>query len=119
MGHATDFLIAKKKEEIMEKAIDFAFFNVDRGENPSGSYHNRLDILEGTIYADWDEAVEKAEELTRLRGDYNDFAIPFYSSIKKEPTKAILDLERRIEERRENEKSMREKLRFTIKSKLY
>lgn len=109
MGHATDFLIAKNKDEIMMKAIDFAFYNTDRGENPSGRYHNRLDILESVVYNDWDEAVEKANELTKLRGSYNDFAIPFYSLIKKEPTKAILDLDRRIEERREKRKEYEEK----------
>lgn len=109
MGHATDFLIAKNKDEIMEKAIDFACLNTDRRENPSGSYHNRLDILDSVVYADWDEAVEKAEELRKLRENYNDFAIPFYSLIKKEPTKAILDLDRRIEERREKRKEYEEK----------
>ncbi len=97
MGHCTDYIVVDKKKDIMEVAQDFAFYNTDRYENPSGRYHNSLDVLEGTVYDDYDDACIKAEELERSRGSYNDFAIPFYESIKQEPTKQMLNIEKRMD----------------------
>lgn len=81
----------------MGVAQDFAFYNSDRRENPSGSCHNILDVFEGTVYEDYDSACIKASELERLRGSYNDFAIPFYESIKQEPTKQMQNIEKRLD----------------------
>lgn len=97
MGHCTDYIVVDKKKDIMGVAQDFAFYNTDRYENPSGRYHNSLDVLEGTVYDDYDSAYEKSLELERLRGSYNDFAIPFYSSVKQEPTKQMENIEKRME----------------------
>ncbi len=97
MGHCTDYIVVDKKKDIMEVAQDFAFYNTDRYENPSGRYHNSLDVLEGTVYEDYDSACMKAEELEVVRGSYNDFAIPFYESIKQEPTKQMQNLTKRLE----------------------
>lgn len=97
MGHATDYIVVGKKEDIWQAAADFAFYNVDRHENPSGRYHNILDVLDGTTYEDYDTAFRKAGELERARGSYNDFAIPFFSEMKQEPTKQMLNLQKRIE----------------------
>lgn len=84
MGYCTDYIVVDKKKDIMGVAQDFAFYNTNRRENPSGSYNNVLDILEGTVYEDFDSANLKASELETIRGSYNDFAIPFYSSVKQE-----------------------------------
>lgn len=46
MGHCTDYIVVDKKKDIMGVAQDFAFYNTDRHENPSGRYHNSLDVLE-------------------------------------------------------------------------
>ena len=97
MGHCTDYIVVDEKKDIMEVARDFAFYNTDRYENPSGRYNNILDVLESTIYEDYDDAYLKASELERSRGSYNDFAIPFYSSIKQEPTKQMLNIEKRMD----------------------
>ena len=97
MGHCTDYIVVNKKKDIMGVAQDFAIYNSDRRENPSGSYDNLLDILEGTVYEDYDSACIKASELERLRGSYNDFAIPFYESIKQEPTKQMQNIEKRLD----------------------
>ncbi|MBS6535859.1 hypothetical protein [Peptoniphilus harei] len=97
MGHCTDYIVVDKKKDIMGVAQDFAFYNTNRRENPSGSYNNVLDILEGTVYEDFDSANLKASELETIRGSYNDFAIPFYSSVKQEPTKQMKNLIRRLE----------------------
>lgn len=97
MGHATDYIVVNKKKDILPAAEDFAFYNVDRHENPSGRYDNVLDILDLKIYPDYETAYRKAEEIERERGSYNDFAIPFYSEVKQEPTKQMLNLVKRLE----------------------
>ena len=68
MGHCTDYIVVDEKKDIMEVARDFAFYNTDRYENPSGRYNNILDVLESTIYEDYDDAYLKASELERSRG---------------------------------------------------
>lgn len=119
MGHATDYIVVDKKKDIMPAAIDFAFYNTDRYENPSGRYHNGLDILEGTIYGDYDEAYKKATELEKARGSYNDFAIPFYSEVKEEPTKQMVNLEKRLEKLKSDKAEYEEKHSVkTLSSKL-
>ena len=114
MGHCTDYIVVDKKKNIMGVAQDFAFYNTDRYENPSGRYHNSLDVLEGTVYDDYDSAYEKALELERLRGSYNDFAIPFYSSVKQKPTKQMGNIEKRMEKIIVDKKEYEEK--HSIKS---
>ena len=60
MSHAIDYIVVDKKKDILPAAEDFAFYNVDRYENPSGSYHNVLDVLELTVYPDYDTAYKKS-----------------------------------------------------------
>ncbi len=97
MGHCTDYIVVDNKKDIMGAAQDFAFYNTDRYENPSGRYHRKIDVLESTVYEDYDSACTKADELSVTRGSYNDFAIPFYESIKQEPTKQMQNLSKRLE----------------------
>lgn len=119
MGHAIDYIVVDKREDIWQAAADFAFYNVDRHENPSGRYHNTLDVLEGTIYEDYDTAFRKADELERARGSYNDFAIPFYSEIKQELTKQMLNLNKRLEKLQSDKDEYEEKHSVkTLSSKL-
>lgn len=119
MGHATDYIVVDKKKDILPAAENFAIYNVDRCENPSGSYHNILDVLEGTTYRDYDTAYKKAQELERERGSYNDFAIPFYEEVKQEPTKQMLNLEKRLEKLQDDKAEYEKKHSVkTLSSKL-
>lgn len=74
MGHASTIDKVNKKSEIMPFAREFAFYNTDRMENPSGSYDNRLTIVENTVM----DSFEEAEEFlaSRFQG-YNDGAVQF------------------------------------------
>lgn len=75
MGHVTDYIIVNKKENIWAEAEDFAFYNTDREENPSGSYHGTLTIHNDILCDSYDDAVEKINSLDR--GFYDDHAVRF------------------------------------------
>lgn len=85
MGHVTDYIIVNKKENIWAEAEDFAFYNTDREENPSGSYHGTLTIHNDILCDSYDDAVEKINSLDR--GFYDDHAVRFYdtSDIRNSP----------------------------------
>ena len=74
--HEVSYIAVNKKSEIMKAAQEFAFYHVDRGENPSGDYHGNMHILETLIMGSRDEAEHKLESLSRGRF-YWDCAIQF------------------------------------------
>ena len=45
MGHVIDFKVVDTRDEIWVEALEFAEYNVDRQENPSGSYHGNLTYM--------------------------------------------------------------------------
>ena len=49
MGHAIDYIEVDKRSDIWKAAEKFASRNVDREENPSGSYHGNLHIHDKPI----------------------------------------------------------------------
>lgn len=75
MGHAIDFLDVDKRDEIMGAANEFAFYNVDRGENPSGSYFGQIHIHDDVICDSWDDAVKWIKE--HIKGSYDDHAVRY------------------------------------------
>ena len=79
MGHAIKFLHVEKREEIMDAANEFAFYNVDRGENPSGSYFGSLHIHDDVICDSWDDAVKWIDD--HDKGFYDDHAVRYRKNI--------------------------------------
>ena len=101
MGHAIDFLTVDKRGDIMAEACSYAFENVDRGENPSGSYHGDMTILDSApICKDYEDAVSFLEK--KARGTfYQDFAVRYYDTDRVKKTKKTENLEKRLSEMRE------------------
>ena len=73
MGHAVGggFLNAKNKEQAMKEgfadAKEFAFYNVDRGEDPSCSYHGNFRFYDKVFNSE-----EEAEDFFDSLGSYCD-----------------------------------------------
>ena len=73
MGHAVGggFLNAKTKEQAMKEGLadakEFAFYNVDRGEDPSCSYHGNFRFYDKVFNSE-----EEAEEFFDSLGSYCD-----------------------------------------------
>lgn len=87
MGHAIEYFTTDKRSEIMAIAEEFAWCNVDRQENHSGSYHGRMTIHDNIICESYDDAMKKIEELDR--GWYDDHAVQFKDKSKLKPTKQM------------------------------
>ena len=95
MGHAINYITVNKRNEIWPAAEDFAFYNTDRGENPSGSYHGNLKIHDSIMCECYDDAVAKIEELDT--GWYSDHAVQFKDKSALKPTKTMLALKAKAE----------------------
>ena len=93
MGHAIQFYSCSKRSEIMDIANDFAFYNTDRGENPTGHYHGNMTIHDNIICDSYDAACNKIRELDR--GFYDDHAVQYYDKSEIKPTKAEIALQER------------------------
>lgn len=98
MGHAIDYFTTDKRSEIMAIAEEFAFYNVDRGENRSGSYHGRMTIHDDIICECYNDAVSKIESLDR--GFYDDHAIRFKDKDSLPPNRTMLSLQERMKKNR-------------------
>ena len=94
MGHAVQYITTDKRSEIMNVANEFAFYNVDRGENPSGSYHGGMTIHDKPVCESYDDAVEFIEK--HDRGFYDDHAVQYKEKSALKPTKQMLALNERI-----------------------
>lgn len=86
MGHAITHGIVDSRDQILDFAEDFAFYNTDREENPSGRYYGNLIIHDDYI----SESVEAAQDrIDRLDDGYgSDHAVMFYDYSHVEPVKA-------------------------------
>lgn len=93
MGHAMTVGIVNQKSEIMTFAREFSFYNTDRWENPSGSYHNNLTIVENIVMDSFEEAEEYL--LNRFQG-YHDGAIQFRDVESIEVPKSIENKEEQL-----------------------
>ncbi len=92
MGHAINYFNIKAtknrendKKAIMEVAEKFAFNNVDRLENPFGSYHGNMHINE-TIFENEEKAYDFIEKYTRDKF-YYDLAVRYYEKTKSQEKK--------------------------------
>ena len=102
MGHAIDYIVVEKREDIMAEAEDFAYWNVDEQENPSRSYHGNLKIHDNIICESYDEAIKKIESLDR--GWYDDHAVQFKDKNALAPNKAMETLDEKMAKNREDKK---------------
>jgi len=100
MGHAIDYIVVDKREDILAEAEDFAYWNVDEQENPSRSYHGNLKIHDNIICESYNEAVKKIDSLDK--GWYDDHAVQFKDKSKLSPNKTMLSLEERMKKNRED-----------------
>lgn len=99
MGHVVDFIVLDTRDEIWFEASEFAFYNVDREEDPTLSYHGNLTIHDNFICEDIHAAKEKINELDT--GFYSDHAVQFYDYSHigdAQPTKKLLNLKSRLAE---------------------
>ena len=88
MGHAVDYFTTNKRSEIMAIAEEYAFYNTDRGENPTGSYHGRMTIHDKPICESYDEAHDFI--CRNDNGWYDDHAVQYKDKSALAPTKAML-----------------------------
>lgn len=103
MGHVIDFIQVDNRKEILLAAMDFAEVNVDRLENPDGSYHGRMTIHDDIICESLESATEKIKQLDK--GFYDDHAVRYYDTSHLDPTKKLEKIEEQILEnnRKRNE----------------
>lgn len=95
MGHAVDYITVDKRSEIIKAAERFASRNVDRLENPSGSYHGNMHIHDSPICESWEEAKERIEGWDT--GWYSDHAVQYKDKSVLKPTKQMLALKAKAE----------------------
>lgn len=80
MGHAISYLRVETREKIMDAANEFACCNVDREENPSGSYFGpQMHIHDDVICDSWDDAVKWIDD--HDKGFYDDHAVRYRKNI--------------------------------------
>ena len=91
--HQIEYYTVDKRKEIMEVASEFAFYNTDRGENPTGSYHGNMTIHDKPICESYEEAKERIDEWDT--GWYSDHAVQYKDKSKLNPTKQMETLEAR------------------------
>ena len=116
MGHAIDFLDVKKREEIMDAANEFAFYNADRGENPSGSYFGpQMHIHDDVICDSWDDAVKWIDD--HDNGFYDDHAVRYRKNIS--PTVTMRKKKEQINRIRESYKSFLESAKLKNRKSEY
>lgn len=93
--HSIDYITVSKRSDIMRVAERFAFYNTDRGENPTGSYHGNMHIHDKPICESYSEAVGMIEEWDN--GWYSDHAVQYKDKDALKPTKGMLALKARAE----------------------
>ena len=87
MGHAVDYITVDKRKDIMRAAKEFAAHNVDRYEDPSGSYHGKMTIHDTPICDSYEAAYEFIQ--SHDRGWYDDHAVQFKDKSALKPTKQM------------------------------
>lgn len=87
MGHATNYITVDKRSEIWPAAENYAFYNTDRGENPTGSYHGNLRIHDTPVCESYEEAVEMINGWDT--GWYSDHAVQYKDKSALNPTKQM------------------------------
>ena len=99
MGHSIEYFTTDKRSEIMAIAEEFAWCNVHRQENHSGSYHGNMHIHDDIICESYDDAMKKIDELDR--GWYDDHAVRFKDKSSLKPNKAMLTIKEKMQKNRD------------------
>ena len=107
MGHVIDYIVVDKKEDILYAAEDFAFYNTDREENPSGRYHGTLTIHDDIVCDTREDAVEKIDSLDR--GFYDDHAVRFYDTGDVQKSPKLIKIRQQISETEQKKREYIEK----------
>lgn len=101
MGHAIEYFTVQDEKLIMRRASEFAANNVDRQENPSGTYHGNMQILHNVpICASYEDAVNKLKAMAKGTF-YQDFAVRYYDVDSVKPTKEMEKMAIKIQELRQ------------------
>lgn len=100
MGHAIEYFSVSDRKEIMQTAEEFAYYNVDRQENPSGDYHGTMTIHDDIICESYEDAIAKIDSLDR--GFYDDHAVRYKDKSALKPTKQMEALKARMMKNIEN-----------------
>lgn len=106
MGHAIEYFTTDNRSEIMNIAEEFAWCNVDRMENHSGSYHGNMHIHDNIICESYNEAFKKIEALDR--GFYDDHAVQYKDKDSLPPNKSMLVLKERMNKNRKDKEAYAE-----------
>lgn len=116
MGHSIAYLTVDKREDILMEAREFAFVEVDRREDPSGSYHGRLTIHDHTVLATEEEARQFIDK--KDNGWYDDHAVQYRDTGLVKPTSAMTSLSERMERNRKQKVEYNQKHQIqNLKSK--
>lgn len=97
MSHAIGYYTCKNRDEIWGICADFANENVDRLEDPFGSYHGGMTINDDIILNSYNEAKDWIE--SHQRRDYDDRAVRFRQN--STPSAKMKSLKNRIEKEEE------------------
>ena len=95
MGHIIDYYTVETRNQIMKIANEFAYYNVDRCENPSGSYHGNMTIHDNVICETYEDAMNKIDGWDT--GWYSDHAVQFKDKSVLKPSKTMLTLKARMD----------------------
>lgn len=104
MGHEINYDIVNTKKEILSKAHELAFYQVDRREDSTASYNDHhMTIHDDIICSSYDKAIEKVDQLTRQ--SYDDHAVRFYDTSNLKASAAMERIVERIKKQNEDLKN--------------
>ena len=92
MGHVYDYSVFPEKtskEKMYESSTEFAFYNVDREENPTCSYFNRW-VQHNMVF----DSKAEAENFLNKQGTYVDGCVRFREPAK--PSAKMINLKEKI-----------------------
>lgn len=107
MAHAIEYFTVNDRKEIMRTAEEFAYYNTDRQENPSGSYHGDMTIHDDIICESYEEALEMIAKFDS--GFYDDHAVQYKDKSVLKPTKQMETLRARMHKNIEDKRDYAEK----------
>ena len=94
MSHAVDYIVVDSRKEIMEVACDFASENVDRQENPHGTYHGNMHIVDGQVFSSEYDARKYIDTFSNGKW-YYDMAVQFREPVDFKPSAKTVALKKK------------------------
>ena len=98
--HTISYITVEKRSDIMKAAQEFAYYNVDRIENPSRSYHGGMTIHDTPVCESYQDAQGFIE--LRDKGFYDDHAVQYKDKGALKDTKQMTALLERISKQRKD-----------------